>query len=195
MGGSDAREAICGQGPAATMRFWEIRTAPFSINGLHTGRMIRARSSMNGESAARGGRALQSRDLAGFLHTGTKDMFARFCFIVTFSQLLFDFFGDQIDGGVEVGLGVLREDVRPRHTEADGAGELAFRAPEVIVLKGDTRAGDEAVEVFELFNFGEDVIFNRFCQRNVVRRKNELHMGNLAQAAGKIHRNFQNTLL
>jgi hypothetical protein len=49
--------------------------------------------------------------------------------------------------------------------------------------------------VFELFNFGEDVIFNRFCQRNVVRRKNELHMGNLAQAAGKIHRNFQNTLL
>src|SRR6185295_15326130 len=69
---------------------------------------------------------LYFRLLAGTFAHRRVAVFASLAFAVAFSDLLFNFFGDLIDGGIEIAFGVLREKVRAAHSQPHGALELAF---------------------------------------------------------------------
>ena len=103
-------DAVAGNGDGAVLQ----REAP------QTGRTMRARTNI----AA----ALNFGVGTRFLAARTQRVFAGFVLVVAFAQLLLDFFGDKIDGRIQIGLAILGKDVRPRHRQPDGAGKLAFRA-------------------------------------------------------------------
>src|ERR1041384_1402019 len=107
------RAESSGHGPTALMRSRSIRTAPSSMGGLETGRTMRARSNISekisSERVDRFRHSLENLNL-GFLArafgAGSLVVFARLEFSVSFANLLFDFFGHQIDGGIQVALDI-----------------------------------------------------------------------------------------
>jgi hypothetical protein len=96
-------------------------------------------------------------------------------FVVALPDLLFDFFGDLVDRRVQIALDILGKEVGTAHGQPDGTTELLSQDARVVVLEGDTRVNGTLVEVVELLQPGQDVIFNGLGQRYVVRRKNQLH--------------------
>src|ERR1051325_7458321 len=69
-------------------------------------------------------------------------VFAGFVFALPLADLLFDFFGDDVDGGVEIAFTILGEQVRSADAEADRTGELPFRGARVVVLERYARRRD-----------------------------------------------------
>ena len=90
-------------------------------------------------------------------------MFSRFVFAVALANLLFNFFCDQIDRRIKIAFRVFREEVWARNRQAHAASELALGNLGVIMLQRDTRIDGEPVEMFELVDSGQDVIFNGLC--------------------------------
>src|SRR5438093_13262332 len=91
-----------------------------------------------------------ARFLAPAFGAGGFGVLAGFVFVVPFADLLLDFLGDQVNRRVEVALPILRKQVRSRHGEAHGTGELLFRSLSVVVLQGHSGINGEAVEMVEL---------------------------------------------
>ena len=115
-------------------------------------------------------------------------MFAGFVFALAFADLLFDFFGDEIDGGVEVIFDVFGEEVGSGDFEADGAGELAFGGFGLVEDDGDAGGEGKAVEVGDFLHAGDDVIFDGLGFFQVMGRDDQVHGWNDALDWGKIQR-------
>jgi hypothetical protein len=107
--------------------------------------------------------------------TGGHFHVSRFEFVVPLSDLLLDFFGDQVNGGIQIAFDVLGEKVRTRQGDAHRAGELALGGPGLIMLDGNPRRGREPVQVFEFIDSADDVIFDGPRQAHIVSRKNQIH--------------------
>src|ERR1041385_271085 len=164
---SRAEEASCGQGPTATMRFSVTTTAPFSMGGWETGRTMRARRIIGKESKAEGRKSkaegtcdggkgfrpstrLESRFLALAFVVRGLGVLPGFVLAVTFADLLFHFFRDQVNGGIEVTLPVFGVKVGTGHGQAQGTLELAVGRLGGVVFQGDAGVDGKAVEVLQL---------------------------------------------
>ena len=102
-------------------------------------------------------------------------MLGRFAFAMAFTDLLFDFFGDAIDGGVHVALLINGKEIGSTHSKAHRAGELFFRGAGIVVFEGHTGINSPLVEVVELIQPGENMLFNGFSKRDIVGGKNQFH--------------------
>ena len=103
-------------------------------------------------------------------------MFDGLPLVVALADLLFNFFGHQIDGGVEIILPVFGEQIRSANAQLDRATELFFRYTGMIMLQRDPRIHNPLIHVVQLVELGNDVVFNGFCQRDIVRGKNQFHV-------------------
>ncbi len=122
--------------------------------------------------------ALKSRFLARSFGV-RRDLFPRFVFAVAFSDLLLDFFGNDIDGRVEVAFVVFGKEVRAADAETYRTGKLSFGHASVVVFERDAGFHDAGFQVFQLVEFGKNVIFNGFRQSHVMRRKDPFHGVNM----------------
>ncbi len=120
-------------------------------------------------------RSLHSRVLPAFFCAGGLFVFAGKIFIVTFSDLLLDFFGHEIHRCIKIALHILGEEVRAREGQADGAGELAFGGFGLIMLQGHARIDGKAVELCQLVKAADDVIFDGLGEGYIMRRKDQFH--------------------
>jgi len=124
--------------------------------------------------------------LSSSLHARGFRVFACFVFVVTFSNLLLDFLNDEIDGGVKIAFTVLGKKVGAGHGEANGTGELLFRRFPVVMFQGHPRVQRAAVQMVEFFEAVDEVVFDGFRKRQVVRRKNQFHSGMMVAHMNKI---------
>ena len=102
-------------------------------------------------------------------------MLGGFAFAVAFTDLLFDFFCDAIDGGVHVALLIHGKEIRSAHSQAHRAGELFFRSAGIVVFEGHTGINSPLVEVVELIQPGENMLFDGFGERDIVGGKDQFH--------------------
>lgn len=100
---------------------------------------------------------------------------AGFVLIVALANLLFDFFGNKIDGGVEVRFKILCVKVRSRHVKEHGTLELPVCGLGGVVFQNDTSVDRETVQSSQLIEAGNNVILNGLGEGNVVRRDNQFH--------------------
>ncbi len=102
-------------------------------------------------------------------------MLARFVFVVPLSDLLFHLLADQVDGGVEVAFDILGIQVRAAQAQPNRTAKLFLRSARVIVIQRDARVDGEAVQMLQLGDSTDEVIFDGFGQRHVMRRKDQVH--------------------
>ena len=95
--------------------------------------------------------------------------------VVALPNLLLDFFGDQVNGLVQVLFAIFGEEVRAPYAQAHGTGKGLFGNALVVVFQDDPRVNRPLIQVLKLFQFGDDVIFNGFGQGDAVRNQNEFH--------------------
>ena len=100
--------------------------------------------------------------------------------IVTFAELLLDFLGDQIHGGIEVVFRILGEKVGAGNGQTNRAGELLFGRLELVEFKNDAGINRIPIHVFQLVDAGNDVVFHGFGHGDVVRRENQFHIRHIA---------------
>jgi hypothetical protein len=115
-------------------------------------------------------------------------MFAGFVFAVTFADLLLDFLGHKIDGGVEIALAILGKQVGTGHGQAEGAGELLFGGLPMVVFKRHAGVDGKTVEVIEFIDACDDVVFDGFRQSQIVRREYQFHESIMMARVNKIQR-------
>src|SRR2546427_638657 len=187
------------QRPTDLMRFPEIQTAPSSMGGCATGNTTRARRSIAESENWRDGNARRKTNApalpdaaseSGFLApafgAGGLGVFAGFVFALALADLLLDFFGDEINRGVEVALGVLGKKVGARHGEPHGTVELFFRSFSMVMFERHARVNGEAVEVVEFVDPRHDMVLDGFGERHVVGRENQFHERMMVSTGQKI---------
>ena len=86
-----------------------------------------------------------------------------------------DFFGDQVNGRVKVAFPVFSEKVGAAHAEPDRAGKLFLRRAGMVMFQRDAGVHGAVVEVFQLVQFGKNMIFNSLGESHVMRRKDQFH--------------------
>src|SRR6266446_8962086 len=180
------------------MRFPEIKTAPSSMGGRVTGKTTRARSSIaereywndgNGWRNAKPKLRHSASDpvfLAAAFGAGRQGVFAGFVFALALADLLLDFFGDEVNRGVKVALGVLGKEVGSRHGQPHGAVELFFRSFSMVMFERHTSVNGEAVEVVELVDPRHDMVLDGLGERHVVGRENQFHEPMMISTGQKI---------
>jgi len=113
-------------------------------------------------------------------------MFRCFDLAVAFADLRFDFFLNGINRRVKVAFNVLGKQVRSAHAEADGTAELFFRHAGMVVFERDARVHDALIHVIQFLEPGDDVIFNRFGERDIVGGENQFHKKRMRPKCAKI---------
>ena len=99
-----------------------------------------------------------------------------FSFAVPFANLLFDLFGDQIDGGIEIAFGIFGKEIGTADAEPHRAFELFFGGFGLVVFEIHAGVHGPAVKVFQFLDASQDVVFDGFGQFDVMRRKHEFHI-------------------
>ena len=102
-------------------------------------------------------------------------MVAGLIFVMPLAQLLLHLLGDQVNGGIKIALAILGKQVGAGHGKPQRAGELPLRHFQMVMFQRNPRAGGVVIQVFQLFNSGQDMIFNRLGESDIVRREDELH--------------------
>lgn len=128
------------------------------------------------------------RFLATPFGAGCLGMFAGFVFVVSLADLLLDFLGHKIDGGVEVALAILGKQVGTGHGQAEGAGELLFGGLPMVVFQRHAGVDGKTVKVIEFIDACDDVVFDGFRQSQIVRREYQFHGGIMVAPVNKIQR-------
>src|ERR1035437_4681725 len=190
-----------GQEPTARMRFPEMTTAPFSMGGCETGKIVRARRIISAESFI----VQSSNQLIRFNHQRINLQRLR-CFrflacllaargnlvlaslplVVAFADLLLDFFGDLVNGRVKIAFDILGKKIGSAHTQANGAAKLFSGGARMVMFKRHAGVNGALVKVVEFLQLFYDMILEGLGQRDVVRRKNQLHAFKMQSAGGKI---------
>src|SRR5579859_3566107 len=98
--------------------------------------------------------------LAGAFNTGGNFVLGRLALAVALADLLLDLLGDHIDGGVQVALAVLGEEVGAAHGDAHATTELSFGYAGFVTLQGYAGIHGPAVQMIEFIELFENMIFN-----------------------------------
>jgi hypothetical protein len=102
-------------------------------------------------------------------------MFAGLVLVMAFAELLFEFLGDQIDGGVEITFGIFGIEIGSWHGQAHGTGELLFGSAFAVQFECDADINGAMVEVIEFFDPRHEMIFDGFGECQVMGRQNQFH--------------------
>lgn len=113
-------------------------------------------------------------------------MMPRLGLAVPLANLAFNFFGDLVYGGIEIRVTIFGEEIWSAHAESHGAGERFFRDALVVVFQDDPGVYGALVEMIELFNFGNQMIFDGLGERHTVRNQNQFHERMVLRANAKI---------
>jgi hypothetical protein len=105
---------------------------------------------------------------------------------VAFADLLRDFFGDLVNGRVKVAFDVFGKKIRSAHIQADGAAKLFSGGASMIVFKRHPRVNGALVKMVKFLQLFHDMVLDGPGQRDVVRRKNQLHAIKMQSAGKKI---------
>tara|TARA_A100001037_G_scaffold255369_1_gene240924 strand:+ start:62 stop:511 length:450 start_codon:yes stop_codon:yes gene_type:complete len=87
-----------------------------------------------------------------------------------FADLLLDFLGDEIDGGVEIVFRVLGVKIRTPDPEPNGTLELFFGRFGVVVFEAHPGIDSPAIKMLQFVNSAENVIFDGLGQFDIVGR-------------------------
>ena len=87
-----------------------------------------------------------------------------------FADLLLDFLGDEIDGGVEIVFRVLAVKIRTPDPEPNGTLELFFGRFGVVVFEAHPGIDSPAIKMLQFVNSAENVIFDGLGQFDIVGR-------------------------
>ena len=102
-------------------------------------------------------------------------MLARGAFAVAFADLLFDFFGDLVNGRIQIAFNVFGIQIGSAQAQADRAGELFSGGAGMVVFQRYARVNGAPVKMVEFLDLVQDVIFDGPGQGDVVRRENQFH--------------------
>lgn len=95
---------------------------------------------------------------------------------MSFADLLFDLFGDEVDGGVKIAFRIFGEEVGAANAEPHRAFELFFRGFGLVVFEIHAGVHGPAVKVFQFLDASQDVVFDGFGQFDVMRCEHEFHI-------------------
>jgi hypothetical protein len=113
-------------------------------------------------------RTLNSDGAFDFLQFGCVLVFARFNFTVAFADLLLDFFGDDVNGRVQIAFTRLGKEVGAAHGHLHRANELPFGHAAVVVFEGNAGINGAAIQMIQLFELLYNAVFEGPGERNVV---------------------------
>lgn len=102
-------------------------------------------------------------------------VFAGLILIVAFADLLLNLLADDINRRIEIAIHRFGKQVRPRHHQADGTGELALGGFGFVVIENDPGLNRKAIQMLEFRDPAHDVVFDGLGQRQVMRRKDQVH--------------------
>ncbi len=91
------------------------------------------------------------------------------------ADLLLDLLCDQINGCVEVAFNIFCKKIRTRYFQPDGTGKLAFGGLRLVVFDDDAGGDGKSIEMLELLDATDNVIFDGFGGLQVMRRKDQVH--------------------
>jgi len=97
-------------------------------------------------------------------------MLRRLVLAMSFAKLLRDLLAGLVDGKIQIGVVIFRKQVRPANGETDAATKLFLRSAGMVILDDDTRVDSPAVQMLQLVDTVENVLFDPFGQFDVVRR-------------------------
>ncbi len=112
-------------------------------------------------------------------------VFTGLVFVVPLANLLFDLLGDEVNRRVQVVLVILCKKVRAADAEPNGATKLPFRSARVVVLNRDASINRPPVQAGELLNLFDHMVFDGLGHGQIVRRENQLHIGNMMRRLWK----------
>ena len=124
--------------------------------------------------------------LAGLLAARGNLVLAGLPFAVAFADLLLDFFGDLVNGRIKVAFDILGKKIGSAHSQANGAAKLFSGGAGMIVFERHPRVNRALVKMVEFLQLFHDMILDGPGQRDVVRRKNQLHAVKMQSAGKKI---------
>ena len=130
---------------------------------------------MSGEAGWFSESFFQAVSLAG----GADSMLAGFMFGLALAQLLLDFFADDVDGSVKILFNIGRVDIRAGERNLHGTGELAFGRLGLIVIKHHANVGGERVQMFDLVDLVDQMIFDGFRERHLMRHDDQVHANSM----------------
>ena len=139
-----------------------------------------------GELSAREESLSDSGVALGVFKFGGVLVFVRLVFVVAFADLLLDFFCDAVNRRIKIAFTVFGEKVGAADAQSHGATELFFWHACVVMFERDARVNGVFIEVIQFLQPFHDMIFQGFCQRHVVRRKNKFHALRMQLNGGKI---------
>ncbi len=134
------------------------------------------------------GQALKTALLPCLFCTRGLFVFSSQIFVLSLSDLLFDFLGDQVDGGVEVIFNVFCKKVGTRESQAKRTGELLLGRLGFVMFKSDSSIDGIAIQMRQLLYFADDVIFDGLGEGYIVRRKDQVHELTMGSECNKIQR-------
>jgi len=99
-----------------------------------------------------------------------------------FAKLLLDFFRNDINRRIKIRLHIFRKQVGAGQRDSDSAAELLVGCFRLIMLQSDANIGRVLIQMIELINPGDEMIFDGLGQRQIVCRKNQVHVVRMHQS-------------
>ena len=119
--------------------------------------------------------SLQAFILKRALGPGRLLVLAGLVFIVPLADLLLNLLADHVNGRVKVAIHGLCKQIRSRHHQPHRAGKLTLRRFGLVVIENHSRLNGKAIQVLQLRNPTHDVVLNGLGQRQIMRRKDQVH--------------------
>jgi len=117
-------------------------------------------------------------------------MLASLVLIMALADLLLDFLGDQVDGGVKVLFEIFRKQVRAGKRESYRTGKLPLGRFGLVMFERDPRVDGTPVQVLQFVDSADNVIFNGFSQSHVMGREDQVHNNRMQPIGDKIQRKY-----
>lgn len=109
-------------------------------------------------------------------------MFTCLSLIVPLAKLLFDFLRNHVNRGIQVTFDIFSKKVGPGKGNSDSAAKLAVGRFGLVMLKSDSDIGRVLIEMIELINPRDEMILDGLGERQIMCRKNQVHVVRMHQS-------------
>jgi hypothetical protein len=129
------------------------------------------------------------RSYRGFLaapfRSGSHFVFSRLPLVMALSKLLLNLLGHNINRRVKVSFDILSKKVRTRQRNSHRARKLPIRCLGLVVVESDANIGRVLIQMIQLIDPGEEVIFDCSGERHIMWHKNQFHLVSMHQSERK----------
>jgi hypothetical protein len=112
-------------------------------------------------------------------------VFSRFSLVMPLAKLLLNFLGHNINRGVKVSFDILGKKIGPRQGYSHRARKLPIRCLGLVVVESDANIGRVLIQMIQLIDPGEEVIFDCSGERHIMWHKNQFHVVSMHQSERK----------